>query len=129
MRARSFLLPAVVLTLAPLAAPASAAPACVMAPWRHGQTCTFEAPLRAVAFGGVATASEGRAWIAVEVVFNGVVVASCYNSGGSTAQCQGTFQPFAPNATHVCRVYGTGGPKAHCADPPALPLPVVGQHQ
>ncbi|HVF04508.1 MAG TPA: hypothetical protein VNA20_06700 [Frankiaceae bacterium] len=126
MRARHFVLPAILAAVAPLATPVSAAPACVMAPWRNGQTCTFEAPLRAIAFGGVSSTSQGPdAWVAVEVVLNGVVLASCYdppNGDDGSAACAGTFQPFAPNATHVCRVYGRGGPKAHCADPPVLPV-------
>lgn len=112
----------------PFAAPASAAPSCFVLNWDHGDTCWFEAPAGAFIFGGVATGGgeQGPAWIAVEVVFNGVVIDSCYgyDNGTGTATCEGTGQAFAPSFTHVCRVSGTGGPKFHCADPPALPLPI-----
>ncbi|HWL37839.1 MAG TPA: hypothetical protein VNQ77_16755 [Frankiaceae bacterium] len=109
----------------PLASPAAAAPACVVLNWRSGDTCAFEAPAGAFVFGGVATAREGEGvWIAVEVVFNGVVIDSCYGSAvaGEAAACEGNGQAFAPSLTHVCRVWGSGGPKFHCADPPALPM-------
>ena len=109
----------------PVASPAAAAPACVMLNWRNGATCRFEAPAGAFVFGGVAGAIEGQeAWIAVEVLFNGVVIDQCFGSAvaGEAATCVGNGQAFAPSFTHVCRVWGTGGPKAHCADPPALPI-------
>lgn len=108
------------------ASPASAAPACVMLNWQNNQTCTFEAPAGAFAFGGTARSWEGPAWIAVQVEFNGVVLYSCYGQAvaGEVATCTGTGRAFAGGLTHVCRVFGTGGPKAHCADPPPLPLPL-----
>lgn len=124
MRARHLLVPAALGLVLPVASPASAAPACAGLNWRSGQTCAFEAPASAFLFGGVASANEGPAWIAVEIVFNGVVIDSCYGSAvaGRAATCQDYGQAFAPSLTHVCRVYGTGGPKFYCVDPPALPI-------
>jgi hypothetical protein len=117
------LIPALLAMVLPMASPASAAPACVMINWRSGQSCTFEPVAGAFLYGGVATAAEGQnAWIAVEVVFQGVVIDSCYGSGFEVATCSDYGQAFVGNLTHVCRVWGTGGPKAHCADPPALPV-------
>lgn len=125
MKLRYLGLGAMLALLVPFAGPASAGAYCVGLNWHHGDTCTFEAPARPFVFGGVATVSDGyqQAWVAVEVVFNGVVIASCYggDNGTGTATCEGTGQPFAPSLTHVCRVSGTGGPKFHCADPPPLP--------
>ena len=122
MKVRHLLLPAVLALVGPSTSPASAGPLCVVVDWSSGDTCTFEAPTRAFVFGGVATSTEGDAWIAVEVVFNGIVVDSCFgtDNGTGTATCEDFGQAFAPSFTHVCRVYGTGGPKFHCADPPPL---------
>jgi hypothetical protein len=120
MRVRVFGVPALLALVLPFGG-ADAAPACAVLRWRSGQTCTFEPPAGAWAFGGTATAAEGTtAWIAVEVVFNGVVIDSCYASGYQVATCEDAGQAFT-TTTHTCRVYGTGGPKFHCADPP-LPL-------
>lgn len=128
MKTRYLGLTAMLALLAPFAGPASAAPYCFRLNWRHGDTCSFEAPTGAFIFGGIATAGDDgqEAWIAVEVVFNGLVIDSCYGSdnGSGTATCEDTGQAFAPTLTHVCRVFGSGGPKFHCADPPALPLPL-----
>ena len=57
--------------------------------------------LGAFVFGGVATSIEGRqAWVAVEVVFNGVVIDSCYGTAvaGEAAVCEGNGQAFAPSS-------------------------------
>ena len=125
MRIRHALIPALLGLVVPLAAPASAAPACFVTNWSNGDSCYFEAPAGAFLFGGTATAGDGQqAWIAVEVLFQGVVIDSCYGSGTTVATCEDYGQAFAPNFTHECRVHGTGGPKFHCADPPALPLPL-----
>jgi len=125
MKLRLFLVLTILGFTLSLASPATAAPGCSGVNWRSGDTCTFEAPAGAFAFGGIATAGEGQhAWVAVEVVFNGIVIASCFGSGTTTAQCGGTAQAFAPNLTHVCRVSGTGGPWYGCADPPPLPVDI-----
>lgn len=124
MKLRYFVLPAL-LTLLPLASPASAAPACFVLNWSHGDTCRFETPARAYVFGGTATAGEGQtAWIAVEVMLNGVSIESCFGTGFEVATCEGQAQSFTSNVTYTCQVSGTGGPKFHCADPPLLPLPL-----
>lgn len=128
MRMRLLLAPAVLALTTPFAAPAQAAPVCVVVNWQNGDWCTFEAPTREFIFGGIASAAgEGRAWVAVQVMFQGQVIASCYdeaNSPSEPAACTGRAQAFAPTFTHVCQVFGTGGPKFHCADPPPLPLPL-----
>jgi len=129
MRLRPFLLPFALALVTPFAGPAHAAPACVVLNWRNGDWCTFEAPTRAFVFGGVATGvpDGGLAWVAVQVSFQGQVIASCYGTApqpGYPATCEGNAQAFAPTLLHVCQVFGTGGPKFHCADPPALPLPL-----
>jgi hypothetical protein len=95
--------------------------------WRDGSWCTFEAPARAFLFGGIANKipdGEDLPWVAVQVSFNGQVLASCYDQGTATepAVCQGTAQVFVPSATHLCEVFGTGGPSFQCADPPPLPV-------
>ena len=128
MRYRFLLLPALGALVVPFGAPANAAPACVMLDWRNGDSCTFEAPAHEFVFGGVATHYPDGAripWVAMQVVFRGQVIASCFDEGTSTepAICSGRMRAFVPTATHVCQVFGTGGPKAHCADPPPLPLP------
>jgi hypothetical protein len=129
MKSRLLLVPTLLSLAAPFASPAQAAPACVGVNWRNGDWCTFEAPTRAFVFGGVATAAEDgdeRPWVAVQVTFQGQVIASCYDEGNGTepAVCRGNAQAFAPTFTHRCTVYGSGGPKYHCADPPmVLPLP------
>jgi hypothetical protein len=108
--------------LAPFAAPASALPYCVVLGWHDGDSCSFEAPGGEFLFGGIAT-SPGQgvpAWVAVEVVFNGIVIDSCYGSGTDVATCQDMAQSFVSTLPYECRVRGTGGPKFHCADPPAL---------
>ena len=129
MRIRSLFLSMSCALVAPFAAPANAAPACVVLNWQDGDWCTFEAPTRQFVFGGVATEildGQRYPWVAVQVLFNGQVIASCYDQGTTTepANCTGTAQAFAPTLTHVCQVYGSGGPKFHCADPPPLPVPL-----
>lgn len=129
MRLRLLLIPALCALVAPFGGPAYAAPACVVLNWEDGDWCTFEAPAREFVFGGVATEmrdGDRYPWVAVQIVFNGRVIASCYGQGTATepAHCVGRAQALAPTFTHVCQVLGTGGPKFHCADPPPLPLPV-----
>lgn len=102
------------------AGPASSA--CARASWSNGDSCSFDAPFGAFAFGGTATVSSGIAFVYVEVVFNNVVVASCSNAGPLTATCAGQTTSVA-GLTHDCRVWGSGGPYYQCADPPPLPLP------
>ena len=101
-----------------------------MLSWHHGDSCTFEAPTGELVFGGIATDipdGEQYPWVAVQVVFQGQVIASCYGQGTGIkpAVCEGRTQTFVPTLTHVCQVFGTGGPKFHCADPPPLPIPVA----
>lgn len=127
---RQLLLPALVTLAAPFSSPAQAAPACVMLEWTNGDSCTFEAPAGEYVFGGIADKVPDGArfpWVAVQVVFQGQVVASCYDEGTRTepAHCVGKARAFVGDLPHVCQVFGTGGPKAHCADPPPLPLPGV----
>lgn len=117
-----FLLPALCALVVPLGH-AHAAPACVMLDWQHGDWCTFEAPAREFVFGGIGRPSgEVTPWIAVQVVFQGQVLASCYDDGDSTdpPNCTGRWQAFVGDLTHHCYVFGTGGPIAHCADPPPV---------
>ena len=128
MRIR-LLLPALCALVAPFAGPAGAAPACVVLDWRNGDSCTFEAPTREFVFAGIADEvpdGEDVPWVAVQVVFQGQVIASCFDFGTKTepAHCEGRAQAFAPTLTHVCQAFGTGGPSFQCADPPPLPLPV-----
>lgn len=110
--------------------PAHAAPACVVLNWSNGDFCFFEAPAREFLFGGVADRvpdEERFPWVAVQVSLHGQVLYSCYDEGTATepAQCVGRGQAFAPNLTHKCQAFGTGGPKFHCADPPPLPIPLL----
>ena len=125
MRFRYAMIPAVLGMVLPMASPASAAPACVMVNWRNGDSCWFEPVAGAFLFGGVARVSEGHqsAWVAVEVRFQGLVIDSCYgtDNGAGVATCSDYGQAFVGNLSHECVVYGSGGPKAHCADPPVLP--------
>lgn len=112
--------------------PAHAAPACVVVNWSNGDLCYFEAPTREYVFAGIATEvpdGEQFPWVSVQVSLHGQVIASCYDEGTTTepARCVGRAQAFAPNLTHLCQAFGTGGPKFHCADPPPLPLPLARQ--
>jgi hypothetical protein len=94
---------------------------CAGASWSDGDSCTFEAPFGAFAFGGTASVSSGIAFVYVEVVFNNVVVASCSNAAPLTATCTGQATSVS-GTMHDCRVYGSGGPYFQCADPPRLPV-------
>lgn len=129
MKFRLLLIPALCALVAPLGGHANAAPACAMLNWRHGDWCSFEAPAREFVFGGIATEIPDGAqypWVAVQVVFNGQVLASCYGEGSAEipARCTNRWQAFVPDLPHQCYVFGTGGPKAYCVDPPPLPVPL-----
>lgn len=129
MRFRSLLLYAAFGLVTSFVSPADAAPACVGLNWLHGDSCQFEAPTREFLFGGIADRvadGDDFPWVAVQVSLHGQVLYSCYDVGSPTepAQCVGRGQALAPNLTHLCQVFGSGGPKYHCADPPPLPLPL-----
>lgn len=129
MRFRLLLIPALCALVTPFGSPAHAAPYCVVLNWQNGDWCTFEAPAREFVFAGIADKipdGEQYPWVAVQVVFQGQVIASCYATGTETrpAACTGRAQAFAPTLTHVCQAFGTGGPMFHCADPPPLPIPL-----
>ena len=122
-------LAAVIAVVTSTITPAQAAPACVVVNWSNGDSCYFEAPTREFVFGGISDQvndGERFPWVAVQVSLHGQVLYSCYDRGTATepAQCVGRGQAFAPNLTHKCQVFGPGGPKFHCADPPPLPLPL-----
>ena len=128
MRIRFLLCAAVCALVAPFGSPAHAGPYCVVLDWTDGDACYFEAPAGEFVFGGIATEQRDGdrvPWVAVQVTFQGRVVASCFDQGTSTepAQCAGRAQAV-PTFTHVCQVFGSGGATFHCADPPPLPLPV-----
>jgi hypothetical protein len=129
MRLRSLLVPAVLALTMPMAGPASADPDCFMLNWHDGDSCTFEAPIGAFTFSGVASeygSGQRIPWIAIQISLRGELIASCYDQGTLTepAECHGTAPAGAPFLTHVCQVFGTSGPIVQCADPP--PLPVAG---
>ena len=129
MRFRLVLLPVLLALVGPFGVPAHASPACFVLNWQNGDSCPFEAPAGEFVFGGIASpgSPDGETpWVAVQVVFNGQVVASCFDLGTDTepAVCEDRWRAFVPTLTHICQVYGTGGPKFHCADPPPLPLPL-----
>lgn len=129
MRGRHIVLPVLLALAAPFASPAEAAVYCSGEFWSDGDVCTFEAPTRGFLYGGIADEirdGEQFPWVAVQVTFNGSQIASCYDQGTATepAVCEGFAQVFAPTLTHVCQVFGSGGPSYHCADPPPLPIPL-----
>ena len=106
----------------------TAPPACTVLNWEDGDICTFSAPAGSFAFGGVATLpGDGvDAEIAVQIRIQGTfqTLASCYDrQSDKPATCQERYDaPIDGRVTYVCQVFGTGGPKFHCADPPRLPL-------
>lgn len=111
--------------------PTTPPPACFVLNWEDGDICTFSAPAGSFAFGGVALSpGDGvDAEIAVQIRLQGTfqTFASCYDRQSDVpAACEETYDaPIDGTATYVCQVFGTGGPKFHCADPPRLP-PVPG---
>lgn len=102
-------------------------PACVVLDWRDGDVCVFSAPAGSFAFGGVATSpGDGvAAEIAVQIRVLGTfqTLASCYDRRAGAATCEERYDaPVDGTVTYVCQVFGSGGPKFHCADPPRLPV-------
>lgn len=103
-------------------------PGCFVLDWDDGDICLFSAPAGSFAFGGVALSpGDNRdAEIAVQIRVQGTfhTLASCYDrQSGVPAVCEERYDaPIDGTITYVCQVFGTGGPKFHCADPPRLPL-------
>jgi hypothetical protein len=128
MRFRLLLVPAVAALVAPFSGPAHAAPYCKVEYWRDGDSCIFEAPLGEFVYGGITHLPDNGMvpWIAVQVSFQGRVIASCFDTGTKEepAACAERAQAFVPGYPHVCQVFGTGGVVFQCADPPPLPVPV-----